>query len=415
MIDILQKRSQENPNQIFIKYENVSITYRQFNNMVLNIMEDINHINLHYIGIQINNKIKLLVLISALNRLNKIPVIYPYIPNIEDYTQAINIPISIMDNNIKLNKQKNKLNKKFNYNKGNTQIVMFTSGTTGTPKACELTYNNIHQSAIMWNNIINFKSNDIYLNHMPLSHVSGLSIFYRALYSNFSMVIDDFDAIKYLNIIKTYKITIISMVPSMLQKITNAKVSLNKLSQIKAIIMGGSDCDKNLIQLIKKHNLPVYMSYGMTETCSGIAGYWIKHQAKYLPHNNVHINVDKSCLVINSPTIMQKYINHKKTNNIIKTNDICKIYDDNTFEIKGRDDEVIISGGENISIKYLKNHIETYPEIKKCTLQIVSDQKWGSVLHAILQCNGTINRNNLLEKLKNNLPKYMIPKRIIIQ
>ena len=414
MNDILNIQVLNNPNKIFIVYNNIKISYQIFNNMVNNNMNLLNNLNDRYIGIQIKDKLKFLITIITINRLGKIPILYPNYPNIQDYTKSTGHSISLTDNDIKIN-EKSTESKEIIYSKNNVQLVIFTSGSTGMAKPCQLTFDNLYQSTILWNKVIQFKKHDIYLNHMPLSHVSGLSIFYRALYSNFSMVIDDFDAVKYLNIIKTYNITIISMVPSMLQKITNAKVNLNKLSQIKAIIMGGSDCDKNLIQLIKKHNLPVYMSYGMTETCSGIAGYWIKSQAKYLPHNNVHINVDKSCLVINSPTIMQKYINHKKTNNIIKTNDICKIYDDNTFEIKGRDDEVIISGGENISIKYLKNHIETYPEIKKCTLQIVSDQKWGSVLHAILQCNGTINRNSLLEKLKNNLPKYMIPKRIIIQ
>ena len=143
MIDIIQRRSQKKPNQVFIKQGNASITYRQFNDMVLNMMEDINYINLHYIGIQISNKIKLLILINAINRLNKIPVIYPCIPNIKDYIQTINIPISIMDDDIKLNKQKNKLNQIFKYNKHNTQLVLFTSGSTGLPKACELTYNNI--------------------------------------------------------------------------------------------------------------------------------------------------------------------------------------------------------------------------------------------------------------------------------
>ena len=415
MIDIIQKRIQKNPNKIFIQQQNLSITYQKFNNMILNAMEDVNHINFHYVGIQIKDKIKLLVLISALNRLNKIPVIYPCIPNVEDYIKTINTPISITDHDIKTSKKQNKLKETFQYNKNNTQLVIFTSGTTGLPKACELTYDNIYQSAMMWNNVINFNQEDIYLNHMPLSHVSGICVFYRSLYCNFKMVLDDFNAQNYINIIKQYKITLISMVPSMLQKIIDIKTDLKELGKIRAIIMGGSNIRKNLIQIIKKYNMPVYMSYGMTETCSGIAGYWIKSQDKYLPHNNVHINVDKSCLTIKSKTIMKQYMNHERTKGIISTQDICTIYKNNTFQINGRKDGVIISGGENISIQYIKNHIEQYPEIKKCTLKIVSDQKWGSVLHATLKCDGIINQKRILQKLKDNLPKYMIPKRIVIQ
>ena len=173
--------------------------------------------------------------------------------------------------------------------------------------------------------------------------------------------------------------------------------------------------NNNLTRSIKKYKLPAYMSYGMTESCSGIAGYWMNNDSMYKTHPGVNICVDKSKLSIQSPTIMKKYMYGKNTNNRIEIPDICTIHKDGVFQIRGRSNKTAISGGENISIPYIKKHIEEYPEIKKCILEIVQDRQWGEILHASIQCNKKITLEILLDKLKKDLPKYMIPKKITIQ
>ena len=95
MIDILNQRVQINPNKEFIEYKNQNISYKQFNNIVNNISNDIKLHDLknRYVGLKIIDKLKLLALIIALNRANKIPVLYPNYPNIQDYLKSSNIPI----------------------------------------------------------------------------------------------------------------------------------------------------------------------------------------------------------------------------------------------------------------------------------------------------------------------------------
>ena len=148
--DIVQYRAKLNPNKIFIIDQNKKITYLDFNQQVASIMQYINKICEHkYIGLQISNKIKLLQTIIALNRLNKIPIIYPPHINIRDYIIATKIKINLTDehlNQVKYNKKDYSQNNKIiKYNKNVTQVILFTSGTTGIPKACELTYNNFKQ------------------------------------------------------------------------------------------------------------------------------------------------------------------------------------------------------------------------------------------------------------------------------
>ena len=55
---------------------------------------------------------------------------------------------------------------------------------------------------MQWNKILQFNDDDIFLNHMPIIHVSGLCIFFRALYYNFKMILDEFNPNSCLNYIQ---------------------------------------------------------------------------------------------------------------------------------------------------------------------------------------------------------------------
>ena len=419
--DIVQYRAQLNPNKIFIIDQNKKITYLDFNQQVSSIMQYINKICEHkYIGLQISNKIKLLQTIIALNRLNKIPIIYPPHINIRDYIIATKIKINLTDehfNQVKYNKKDYSQNTKIiKYNKNVTQVILFTSGTTGIPKACELTYNNFKHNTKLWNNIINFSEEDIYLNHMPLYHVSGLCIFFRALYYNFTMVIEKYNLKNYNDLIHKKNITLTSMIPTMLREIIY-KNKDNSLYGLKAIIIGGSNIDDKLVRLSIDNKLPLYISYGATETCSGIAGFWVNkcnNNKKYYPHSNVNIYVERSKLKIKSKSIMKGYLYGESAKNSFQSNDFVKINSDNSFRIIKNKKKIIISGGENISIEYIKKNIESHPEIESCSLKVIDDEKWGeSLIASIKQKSNKLDSGNFKKELKKILPRHMIPKQII--
>ena len=136
----LNQRVQENPKKIFITYQNRQISYSVFNSMVNNYYEHLKTKKDEYIGLQIKDKLKLLIAIVALNKKQSIPIIYPNHPNIEDFISTTNIPISIK--NFDISDIKNILPATDESNIHNTQVVVFTSGSTGKQKPCEITYSN---------------------------------------------------------------------------------------------------------------------------------------------------------------------------------------------------------------------------------------------------------------------------------
>ena len=413
MIDIFNKQTKKNPDKTIIVFKNRFISYKKFNYMVNNAMPNIIQNDSNYIGIQIKNKLKLLVTIIAINRLGKIPVLYPSNENINSYIKSTKIPIDIKDSNLLINCAKNE-QKDLSYKKNNIQTILFTSGSTGIPKACQLSFENLYQSSLIWNDIIKFKKDDIYLNHMPLTHVSGLCIFFRALYNNFTMIIDEFNPSNYIQYLNTNKVTLISMVPYMLKQIIKNNSNINFL-YTKAIIISGEFIDNKLMKIIENYKIPAYISYGMSETSSGIAGFWANQKYGYKPHKNVNITVNNKKINIESKTVMLGYLNQEKNNNHYKTNDEGYIDKNGILTIKRRTDDIINTGGEKFSIKYTKQLIEEIDEIKKCKIEIIKCTKWGNAIHAHIILKNKISRNKLITKIKGILPNYMFPREFYIK
>ena len=169
--DILYKRSIEVPNKIFLYYNNDEYSYIRFNKIVNSISHFISkQYPEKFINIKIKDRLFFFASIIACNRSGKIPVL-------------------ISENNIKTTDIDDEVVKKIkitdkaactgnSYNENDTQAVVFSSGTTGSPKGAELTFNNFYQNSIMWDEVFKFNSDDVYLNMLPINHVGGLCIMF---------------------------------------------------------------------------------------------------------------------------------------------------------------------------------------------------------------------------------------------
>jgi len=187
-----------------------------------------------------------------------------------------------------------------------------------------------------------------------------------------------------------------------------------KLKNLKAIIIGGDQIDKGLIQIINKNEIPAYISYGMTETSSGIAGYWANNNYQYQPHANVDIDVNNNKIRIKSKTVMHGYMNDKQTENIYQTNDMGMLDKNGLLSINKRQDDVIVSKGEKFSANYTKLLIESLQEVNNCKLKVIKNTLEGMSIHAYINLDKEIDKDELHIKLKNILPYYMIPNKITI-
>jgi O-succinylbenzoic acid--CoA ligase len=216
-------------------------------------------------------------------------------------------------------------------------IDMYTSGTTGTPKKIRIEKEAMVKSAIATGDFFGLQPGNRVLHCLPTNFVAGKMMFVRSFILGLDM---DFTAPSSNPLEHNDELyDFAAMVP------LQAKSSIEKLTNIKKVIIGGVKIHKPLEEELKKLPMQIYETYGMTETITHIAAKKIGEEAfTTLPNVSVSVN-DNHCLVV-----LAKNISNEK----IETNDIVNLISDTQFVWLGRFDTVINSGG----IKLIPEQIE---------------------------------------------------------
>ena len=297
--DYIKEKSNISPKDIFIIINKKEITYHDFDKHVYSIEQFVlsKKKSLNCIIINCLDKFNLLASIIACNRLNVRPAVFPPKNNLikfADYDKLIKADLEINDLSCMMQPIGRDCRESIFYNETDIQCVLFTSGTEKAPKAVQLTFSNIYNSAVNWDNVVRFDSDDNYLNILPLWHIAGLSIFFRSIYFNFKSIIYNYDKNQIHILIKKYKINCISIVPKMIRDLN---MQNDELKNFKIVIVGGDNISINDYNFFNKNQINAYISYGMTETSSGIAGYFITKINDYIdgyigtPHQNTIIKI----------------------------------------------------------------------------------------------------------------------------
>ncbi|MGL5113554.1 MAG: AMP-binding protein [Flavobacterium sp.] len=216
-------------------------------------------------------------------------------------------------------------------------IEMQTSGTTGAPKLIKIEKDAMVSSALATGDFFDLQPGNRVLHCLPVDYVAGKMMFVRSFILGLDMdfVAPSSNPLQYND--QKYDFT--AMVP------LQAKNSIEKLKNIKKIIIGGVKIHKSLEEKLVKLPNKIYETYGMTETITHIAAKRVGEKAfKTLP--NVTVSLDEnSALVVHAPLLNALPI---------VTNDIAELVSATEFVWLGRLDNIINSGG----IKLMPEKIE---------------------------------------------------------
>ncbi len=314
---------------------------------------------------------------------------------------------STENNKIKLN----------DYN--DTFSILFTSGSSGKPKPVSISRKNIESSCKFSQENLRVSDKDIWLLCMPPYHAGGLSIIYRSiLLSKLFYILDNFDANEVIELIEKSKVSIISLVPTMLLRILDLmeKNNQNAPDDFNFILCGGAKVPEELISRAKKVNIKVLPTYGMTEASSQIAT--ANPNDINRPKNSVgkildgiEIKFSKSKEIqIKGPNIA-KYLNNKN-NDWLKTGDYGYKNKDGYLFVEGRIDEIIISGGENINPREIESEINNIPEIKESYVFGTKDDYWGQKVNLFVNFKDKNKILNLdqIKKFLLHIDTFKLPK-----
>ena len=297
--------------------------------------------------------------------------------------------------------------------------VINTSATTGKFKSVPVRWSQIEAHVKASANVLGVEEDDNWLVVLPMFHVSGLSIILRSLYNGTRATIrEKFSEQIVLEALETEEVTMVSLVPTVLQRI----VERIQAPTLRAILLGGEFIPMPLLQECVRRNLPVYKTYGMSETFAQSTTFSIREYPNKLasvgyPLEGVTIDIRNPDeqgvgeVWLSSPMLMKGYLNKEPIQGAFNTDDIGYVDEDGFLYLLNRRKDIIISGGENIYPKEIEDVLYGMDGILECAVIPVSDPKWGQVpvLCVVTNCS----EEDISQYLMARLAKYKVPKHIV--
>jgi len=283
-------------------------------------------------------------------------------------------------------------------------VTVNTSGSTGKPKKIQLSKKRMMNSAFMTGKYFGFKSGQKALLCLPCDYIAGKMMVVRAMMWGLDLQIVPPTGNPMATI--DQPIDFAAMVP--LQVTNIFEQSPNKFKLIKKLIIGGGKVDTQLHAKLQDISTQCYATYGMTETITHVAikGLNGEHQTNYFEGlSGIHFTMDKrGCLAIEAPRLSEE---------IVVTNDIIDLKNNQQFEWLGRIDNVINTGGVKVFPEKIETKIEKFIAAR-FFITAFSDKKLENKVVLIIE--GTEWKpkkiNALTIDLKHILSKFEQPKAI---
>ncbi|MBM7643908.1 O-succinylbenzoic acid--CoA ligase [Scopulibacillus daqui] len=322
-------------------------------------------------------------------------------------------------------------------NMDDLHTIIYTSGTTGHPKGVMLSYNNHWWSAIGSALNLGIENNDKWLAVVPFFHVSGLSMLMKNVIYGVPVVIhSSFDPEAVNQAIIKDGVTMVSVVTAMLTQMIEKLGDGSYPNTLRCMLLGGGPAPRVILEACKDKGIPVFQSYGLSETGSQIVTLSPEYMfeklgsaGKPLFPCEIRIMKDHKAagpneegeIVVKGPNVARGYLNRSEaTREAIRdgwlyTGDIGYLDEDGFLYVLDRRKDLIISGGENVYPAEVEAVLLQHQEIAESGVIGVSHARWGQVPAAFVKLKDpeyAVTEEEIIEFCKGHLAGYKTPKHI---
>ncbi len=324
-------------------------------------------------------------------------------------------------------------------------LYVHTGGTTATPKICIVSHRQM-----VWNSFDILAtglagSYQKVLITFPFFHIGGWNTFTPLFHAGItSVLMREFNSGLMLELIHEGRVENFGAVEAMLQfLIAHPKFGETDFSRLKAITTAAAPCSKAVMQIFLDRGIPISQTYGMTEAGPSNFAYIPRSDAlDELLANSASIGAsmfhcdakivdqesgrdvepgDIGVLCLRSPHNFDGYLDDPaRTETVIQpdgwiyTGDLAVQNQDGLVFIKGRADNMFISGGENISPEEIEQALMKHPAVAGAICAGIPDPKWGQVPVAlvIFHVGKSAAEDELKTFCRDALADYKVPRQI---
>ncbi|MDR0251035.1 MAG: o-succinylbenzoate--CoA ligase [Burkholderiales bacterium] len=298
-------------------------------------------------------------------------------------------------------------------------VIMNTSATTGTFKSVPIRWRQLACHVAASRKKLGGAPEDHWLAVLPMYHIGGFAVLMRSLFNGTRVtILDGFDEERTIALINNGDINMLSLVPTMLNRIVD-RISNHRL---RVVLLGGEFIPKPLIEKCIHKKIPVYKTYGMTETTSQVTTFSVlehldKCDSVGSPLDGFQIRISEpdahgvGNVLIKGGALMDGYLGEAPVADFFDTDDIGYLDEHGFLYLLDRRKNIIISGGENIYPSEIETVLLNLPGVTECAVVGQPDETWGQVpaLYLVSSLDEQIIRRHLTE----NLAGYKQPKKII--
>ncbi|MFN8531446.1 MAG: o-succinylbenzoate--CoA ligase, partial [Anaerolineae bacterium] len=309
--------------------------------------------------------------------------------------------------------------------------ILFTSGTSGKPKAVQLTYGNFYASAQASAARLGTREDDRWLLCLPLYHVGGLSILFRSALTRTPFVVLDrgYTIQTISDIILKERVTVVSLVPTQLHRMLQA--GFEPPPYLRLILLGGASASPELLHTAAERNIPIATTYGLTEACSQVATMppdEAPHKpgsvGKPLRGTTVRILDEQGHdqppgeygeIVVSGPTVMKGYLGLPKAGGIFHTGDIGYLDAEGDLWVVQRRTDLIVTGGENVYPAEVESVLRQQPSVEEVCVVGIPNAEWGQQVAAAIAIKPghSLTTDELTAFAREHLAGYKVPRRVL--
>lgn len=316
----------------------------------------------------------------------------------------------------------------------NTQGIFYTSGTSGRPKGAMLNYRNHFWSAAASAYRLGVLPEDRWLLTVPLCHIGGQAIVFRACQYGIAIVLQDqFEVQDVIYALENLKLTLVSLVPTMLRRLIGRYDDWHLADSLRGILLGGAAASDQLIADCVEKNLPVYLTYGLTEASSQVAtalpqmlnekpgtvGKPLKFSEVSIvdEQGNEMPNGQIGEILVSGLTVMQGYYKQQDESedalagDALHTGDLGYLDEDGDLWLVSRRTDLIVSGGENVYPVEVERVLLRHPNVSQVCVFGLEDEEWGQqVAAAVVAEPLQVTQEEIIEFGRQYLAGYKLPR-----